>query len=305
MVDANPPTIVVVCDESGAKGYASTPERCQGEFGCAAGILLPSTEVESVRAAARSIVTRFGVHGDKVHITEMAPAVQAQVRDAVIEYIKMRRIPCVYEAIYVDGIHQQYAWERDVDQLAKASAKEAGMALPVHGQVDMLLVRLLVGVCATTIEFGHECYENGFSVRALLDRINEPILEKCRREIEVLLGPLSSTEVIPVFNRGARRREDMRLDVKFTPEPSDSVRDVTCQLDSQTNYIVLFADVLANSIAHHLKDVASSSAALVCPAAIRGHSLAQCFYFSLLDSGLSYADTVYMHSIERMRRGLT
>ena len=94
--------IIFILDESGAKGYSSNIERIPGELGLIAGYLIPSNCLDFVRNELNTIQSNFFSDG-KIHITDLPPQQQEELRDSIFDYFIQRNIYWVYEAIYVQG----------------------------------------------------------------------------------------------------------------------------------------------------------------------------------------------------------
>jgi hypothetical protein len=122
-VPFNQDEIVVYCDESGAKGYSNKTETVPGELGVAAGILLRQSEVSSVQARFESVITRFRHQGGKLHITDLQADQQEELRQAVFGVLDEMKIPCLYEASYVQGIHAAHEKASDMLDAVKALSK--------------------------------------------------------------------------------------------------------------------------------------------------------------------------------------
>ena len=90
--------VVFVLDESGAKGYSDNTESELGELGVMAGYLIPSDCLDSVRNDLEAIRSNFFTEG-KVHITDLIPHQQEELRNRIFTYFIQRNIKWVYEAV--------------------------------------------------------------------------------------------------------------------------------------------------------------------------------------------------------------
>ena len=79
--------IVLVCDESGAKGYADQQESYPGEVGVFAGILVPEERKAVARTAFQAIYDRYQPVTGKLHIADLAPASQSNLRNDIYEKV--------------------------------------------------------------------------------------------------------------------------------------------------------------------------------------------------------------------------
>jgi hypothetical protein len=89
--------VVLACDESGAKGYADRDEEVRGEAGVFAGIMVPGELLATAQAQFDAIAARYQTTPGKVHITDLTPAQQAQLRREMFDLIIQLRAPCFFE----------------------------------------------------------------------------------------------------------------------------------------------------------------------------------------------------------------
>lgn len=297
------PGFVLVCDESGAKGYSDKPERHVGEFGVVAGFLLPEEEVDAVRVWAASIASSFHEPPAKIHITDLDPHDQSRLRDQVYSYLRNRRIPCVFEAMYSDGLHAHWRWRSERLAAAKGAAKALGMAIPENPGKECLHVQLMLGAFASACDFAQQHCCGPFSIKILTDRVDQSVIEAFREEVGVLLGPLSIVGSHPVFNTQTKQREDKRFEVQVTcgGAPLEFV-DIACACEVEVSPLTLIADVIANSLWYHLRARAVTGAPLMSEDAIAGYPLELMLYRAPLPGGVAFADAFYPHAKERTRR---
>jgi hypothetical protein len=86
--------IVLACDESGAKGYASAIDIETDEIGVFAGIMLPREPLPKLKPEFDAAVKRFASSDGKLHITELKPDDQATLRQAIYGLILKHQLPC-------------------------------------------------------------------------------------------------------------------------------------------------------------------------------------------------------------------
>ena len=100
-----PKRIILACDESGAKGYADKDESRPSEVGVFAGLMVPDELI--VRATDRLVeaVASHRLADGKLHITDLQPAEQADLRARIFDAIRVLQLPCFWYAIHVAGFH--------------------------------------------------------------------------------------------------------------------------------------------------------------------------------------------------------
>lgn len=99
--------MVLVIDESGAKGYSRQSEKSIGEIGVIAGYLYTEAEIEQIKRMFLQHTSKFDeLTNGKVHITELTPEQQENLRHGVFDLIKKSRLQWFYTAIYSQGFHE-------------------------------------------------------------------------------------------------------------------------------------------------------------------------------------------------------
>lgn len=100
--------VVIFCDESGAKGYADQPEKELGEIGIFAGFAIQRSDLFRLGDEFKNELSQFRSGSGKVHTTDLSPDGQETLRQKVYGVLLRRRVPCFYEAIYVEGFHRAH-----------------------------------------------------------------------------------------------------------------------------------------------------------------------------------------------------
>lgn len=292
-------SVIFVVDESGAKGYSDNTETVPGELGLMAGYFIPQECLSLVRAELDAIRAKhFGA--GKIHITDLEPESQGELRDDIFAYFRHRNIFWTYEAIYVEGFHQHATFVSGLVDEAKAK-RRSSIRLSNNKKLDLLHAELFQGAFGKGVAFCIDNIGNECNVQVITDRVDGHLLNLFNEEAKRLLnvGAKSEQKV-----KGFDLEEKRVVEGSITSEVVsglDALGDfsgISYSIACEDSSLTLAADVLANSAHYHLKQLqgGSAGASLNASKAISGHPLSQLVYGAWQDSETNYiADAVYMH----------
>jgi hypothetical protein len=292
----NTADLVVVCDESGAKGYAKQSETTEGETGVFAGFVVFRPDLPALEHDLRSAANLLPQRSGKLHITDLPEGVRDPLRHDIFATLLRHKVFCFYEAIHVQGFHEDY--RRSMALVAPANSTRTSkikMSNPL-ARAESLHVTLFFGFFTKVVSF---CLKSGLSevkIDVRTDRVDAPILKDFEKRARQFLS-----------NEG--------LKVKFTKWNPDSGTAVSrsiiiapltpaLPLSAEISFVppapadaelILAADVLANSLNDLFQNRNSEQKFLPLNSleAISSHPLFQC-----LDSyrpGFDFSDFRYSH----------
>jgi hypothetical protein len=294
-------TFCLVIDESGAKGYADQVESKPGEFGVMIGFFIPGWGLDEFRTKLTPIHSRL-VSAQKAHITDLSEAAQASLRSSVFQILADLNIKWVYEAVYVQGLHENAkrvaALTGTASKMKKSRRKISGFNKP-----DLLYSKLFEGVFTKAIAFGLANFGKEFAVKIITDPIDEPILKR----FETVAG-----DFLHLGQKKTHKQTDYELDtgkvhkglLTIQISASGNVLDdlpgisFSIEVEKPPLILTLAADVLSNSVYHHLQSLQQTrlGAHLNREDAIAGHPLAAQVRSAWTNTQLNYlADAVYGH----------
>jgi hypothetical protein len=296
--------VTFVVDESGAKGFSDKREAVVGEFGVMAGLLIPTEYVTQVEADISAIVTGLSPTG-KLHITDLESGAQQKVRESLFSYLISVRAGWVYEAMYVEGLHSHQQLVSDMGAVAKAQ-RRSNIKLSGNERLASLHQELFLGAFGKGVAFCIDHLGNEVSIDVITDRVDGSILKSFDQAAQRLLN--------------VGRRKETRVS-GFDPDSQTVVRglvttEITAGMDQlgdftgveynisqSTSVLTLAADVVANSVHHHLKSLQACKpgCALNTEDAISGHPLANSVYGITTDASVmpQAADTIYRHPMSQ------
>ena len=288
--------VILACDESGAKGYADQQEHHPGETGVFAGIVV-SQEIETVaRPEFQRIYDRYKPATGKLHITGLPADQQKALRQDVYSAIRKLRLPCLWYALHVEGLH---GWCLEEKKLLENARQEDLKADPQprikrgspREEPPSLHEELFVGLYGQFIAFLEERHQKEVAIEIRTDQIDSPITKNFKRLAQRLLD--DTPELTTVTGWDTMTRQVVKRAIKTNVKYPDSlkievtVRNLTINPVREEDGYVLAADVLANSLYRLFKnrDQSELYKPLNNPTAIRGHPIAEHLALAFRDWG--------------------
>ena len=99
--------IVLVIDESGAKGYSTKEEKSSGEIGVMVGYLIPKEHLSLARNLAISCFSSI-TSNTKIHLTDLTREQQKAARNIVYTMFSNNELVWFYNAIYSQGFYESH-----------------------------------------------------------------------------------------------------------------------------------------------------------------------------------------------------
>lgn len=290
--------VYFIADESGAKGYSSIEEREPGEHGVMAGYLVPENALSSVKQNLERIRERF-LSSEKVHITDLDASAQQEMRQEIFSYFLDRRIPWLYEAIYVQGFAESARQLNDLTKQAHQS-RRSDVAMSWRELHQMLHAALFQGAFGKAVAFGMDVLGVPVQVDVITDRTDDAILKLFHEKaVELLTVGEDSTHEVTGFDRVAKEvvRGAISTGIK---DPGDLLGDfsqVKFSIACEDSSLTLAADVLANSAHYYLKKLQDKSpgAGLNKVRSLAEHPLVDLLYGGAEDDGYDVSDAIYRH----------
>jgi hypothetical protein len=294
------PARCLACDESGAKGYADRDEQVRGEVGVFAGIMVPGELLTNAQAQFDAIAAPFQTSPGKVHITDLSPAQQTQLRKEMFELITQLRLPCFFEAIHVAGFHTFFRrYERLIKQAREQ--RRSRIKLSLRGpQPDSLHVALFFGLYSKLLAFCLERGKQELHIEVRTDQVDAPIFKEFRASAKKLLDFGATIKQVTGYDPDTK--QVVKGTVQTKEIPAEQQLPITIhQLDfkrvNQLDGLVLAADVLANSLAYlyRTRSPIQRYRRLNRPEAVEAHPLALCLDAFNDWGAFDVSDLLYPH----------
>ena len=292
-------TVVLVMDESGAKGYSDKQESFPGELGVMAGFLLPEKHLACVSDDLNLIRDKY-VLAKKCHITDLPPKDQSCLRSDIFDYFKLRHIFWVYEATYVEGLHQH---SESLKKLVTETKHDRKSKIKVSTKIrnDSLHIKLFLGAFGKGLSLAMDLVGPDLHVKVITDQVDSKLLKMFNTEACHLLHVGEpKTSVVTGFDSESKQlfRGTIKSEVTSGSEVLGDLSKVTYSISCTDSSLTFAADVVANSVHHHLKSWQQQSVgqALNSIEAIKGHVLAELVYGTYDAAQAPWiTDAMYMH----------
>jgi len=293
-------SVTFAIDESGAKGFSDNREKQVGEFGVFAGFLVPDKNVSNIELDLDRITKPYLSKG-KFHITDLDNKDQEPLRKEVFDYLLMRRVIWAYEAMYVEGFYDYHQMVTNLKENAKAGNRSK-IKTSSNKKLDLLHSDLFLGLFGKGVAFCLEHVSDQFHLNVITDRVDKPILKQFHENAKRLLNAgKRSTQESTGFNPETKQVVKASISTEVT-KGKDLLGDysgVVFDIKIVESSLTLAADILANSVYHHLLSLQENSSGhpLNSLEAIKDHKLASIVYgVSMSEAGSNQiADTIFRH----------
>ena len=233
--------VILVVDESGAKGYSKQKEKYPGEIGVMAGFVYPEDDIKRLEFCAHNLLSPYFENTDsKVHITDLTESKQKSMRDTIYKLFQCSQVTWFYKAIYTEGFHQA---ENNKDRC-------------VMTKKNMLHSKLFFGMFSQALALVKSLGITNIDILVLTDTIDNKIINYFKNEAQ---------EIVDVYLNKPTERfttkwkpedktvEKFKYTVQSNSEVGKGVESIKYGIKCEDSILTLLADVLANSVHHHLK----------------------------------------------------
>ncbi len=275
-----------ICDESGSKGFADNEERFEGEYGVFAGYFLTDKNYENLKNKYKTIYEKYVIVGQKLHITDLTPENQENLRKEVFECLQNENISCVYEAISVKGYNRQFVNLTDIKNKQTEELADK-LTFSKNVEKDRLHSELFQGLFGKAIAYYLDKIGDEIDIQIITDNIEDSLKKEFEVKAKELINPLDTPIKIKAFDK--EKKQPIEKIMTFNSEQlNDNISETNFNIVVEDNELTLIADILANTVSHYLKKAVSNNPNIVLNSkeAIQDHPLFTSFY------GLS-TDTVF------------
>ncbi|MDR0788452.1 MAG: hypothetical protein LBG44_11410 [Gemmatimonadota bacterium] len=288
------PSVILVVDESGSKGFSDNRESVTGEFGVMAGLLIPAEYKSRVEVDVNYIASKFHFSG-KRHITTLRETDQKNLRKEIFDYLLSRSARWVYEAIYVEGMH---SWQKNLSEFTdmQRADSQSRIKRSQNKRSASLHQELFTGVFGKSVEFCIDQLGRNVSVDVVTDRVDDSVLKLFDEAAQKVLHVGNWKQKVSGYNPDSQKVVKGVITLKVTKgmEHFGDLSGVKHSIAVSQSALTIVADVMVNSVHHHLRSLQSSKpgCALNTAEAIAGHPLASIVY-GVAEAQI--ADTVFRY----------
>jgi hypothetical protein len=233
--------MVLVIDESGAKGYATVREQNPGEIGVMAGFLYPEEEIIWMKSLFDSAIDLHRSNGKaKFHITDLDAESQTKLRNVIFNIFRDYKFQWFYVAIYAEGYHQS----------------EFSPGRGFQDRKALLHAELFEKIFSHSICMSSSIQIKKLDLKVITDNIDSGVIKIFKSKAERISNIFTRRKrQVFTYIRDAEARSVRKEIAEFSvqsesiPKFDDIKFDVTCEISSLT----IVADILANSVNYYLK----------------------------------------------------
>jgi len=285
-------SLILICDESGAKGRATQRERFPGEVGVMAGYLLTTNQLQKAEADLDKICQPFRTSSGKLHVTDLGSDAP-RLRAAIHNYFLRERIPILFEAIHADGFH------------------EAHLNDPNRNR-ESLHTEIALGLFAKTVAFAPGNGQHSSDIQVITDRVDPPLLQGFFKAYEEFLDDAPVVKVRRRKHPDPEQRTRAWIDTLISwPEGYDAdsfgVASYSITSDTSNRGLTVAADILAGDLAYYFRRRRGATFAgpLGQVGSVDGYALGrQCWGLTAPDGVPGVCDTIYCHPVHSARQGV-
>ena len=294
------PSVTFALDESGAKGYSDNREKVKGELGVVAGVLVPTEHVSRMVSEIGKITERFKTNG-KLHITDLAPLDQESLRNQIFTYLASVNARWVYEAMYVEGLYSNAQFVSSLRDNTKKNQR-SGVKVSSNEKNDLLHTQLLLGAFGKGVAFCLDNVGSTVHLNVITDQLDASIVKEFRKDANRLLNVGKKNErKVTGFDTTTQKVVTGSITTEIT-EGLDALGDfsgVTYEIAISDSPLTLVADIIANSVYHHLSSLQEKTPGcqLNTLDSIKGHQL-DAFVYGVTgqeSDAPQVADTIFRH----------
>ncbi|EHJ9990391.1 TPA: hypothetical protein NG570_004368 [Vibrio parahaemolyticus] len=232
--------MVLVLDESGAKGYAKNDEKFDGEVGVMAGYLYTEQEIADIERMFGQFTSPFSKSTDgKFHVTDLDELDQKKLRDAIFFAIRKTKMQWFYKAIYSKGFHQSEFKE------GRGGQQDNKKLLHVELFENMLIMSLCMA---------HSVGKKNLKLLVKTDNIDSGTLKKFESAASFIRDIFlqNEREIFRYVNDNGKYQKE----IAHTSITSDSIPkfdNISIEIECELSPLTVAADILANSVNYYLR----------------------------------------------------
>ncbi len=291
--------VILVIDESGAKGYSDRPETAVGEFGVMVGYLVPEEHANEVRNRFRQIQSKYTSDG-KLHITDLQPKAQEGLRVDIFREFSELGIYWVYEAVYVQGYHENAKLTNELVEKARGS-RRSNVSISTRERHELLHSDLFLGVFGKAVSFCLDNVGQVFDLHIITDNVDKKIMKMFEDEAAEFLnvGKPSEHEV-KGFDKSTGQVITGAIRIEWI-DSGNSLGDfsgVTYSIECEDSELTLAADVISNSVNYYIKKSVGEGVGidLNTKVTVADHPLSSLIYGASEGGETPYfSDAIYQH----------
>jgi len=301
--------IIMVMDESGAKGYDHNEEEYPGQTGVMAGVFINPQLLPDVRKCFRMIRNKYFTV-EKPHMSNLKTAEKKEnLINDVFNVLRIYRTPLTYNAIYVKGFNEVHMEEniqrkKDIEEI---NAKSKDIVCHRAQKVKHLMYdELFRGLFRNAVDFGLTVFsgtgfENEFNINVISDTIDSKKIVDFEGIAGSMLGFLNckSSHYTKLWDFKKKQVSKITVIMEVEDQRPDGTKldlsGITYSMSDEVSGLTMAADVLAYSLSKHFQSIKEEFIGdeLNANDSIKGHPLYNLFFKNNCRSRKEDYDAIY------------
>ena len=247
--------IVLICDESGAKGKSTNRESFPGEIGIFAGFMILEKNIDVVTRDLEAISLPFKQSG-KIHLADLSENDQHKIRNEIFSYLLENRIPCLFEAVHVEGYYEATLHLKELELRGRNIVPDH-ISISRHEAFEVLHNDLFLGVFTKALAICMDCLETEYFIKVITDRIDKKVVKGFKKRVDELLSDspiqISSKGYDTIAKRVVERKARIDFDIPDKYKIPIEFKGYEIEIDAKNGALTIAADVIANSLHNHFR----------------------------------------------------
>ena len=296
---------LLICDESGAKGFNDRPAHNDENIGVVAGILATDDILPTITAELSKLHNDTSLTAKKLHISDIDTKYQEIFRSKVFKIIESTKSIIIYDAASQECFHEKYLIEKKFFETLKTTEKKQGFGYNFGIDKKRLQTVLFLGCLIRSLNYLAKIKKfYNFELELITDTIDDTIASEIQSEISEFLSISniqSHNKTIVRYNYDKKKTETWSGTIKYSWKmlglQDSAPLDIKFSM-RQDPKISILADVLSNSILHTVSTALANNTKTILTSqnAISSHPLSESFKSLTVDDHNDITKTLY-HSI--------
>ena len=242
--------------------------------------MVPGELLTKAQAQFDAVAARYQTSPGKVHIADLTPPQQAQLRKEMFDVITQLQLPCFFDAIHVAGFHTFFRRYKRLIERAQRQ-RRSRIKLSLRGpEPDSLHVAMFFGLYSKFLAFCLEREKQELHVEVRTDQVDAPIFKEFKASANKLLDFGATIKQVTGYDPDTKQVVKGTVEAKEIPSEHRlpiTIHQLNFNRTNQLDGLVLAADVLANSLAYlyRTRPPTERYRRLNRPEAVKAHPLAQ------------------------------
>lgn len=288
----NDSSMMFICDESGAKGYADKDESLKCEFGLFAGYFLKNKgQQENVRKLLNKSFNIIKWPNSKKHINELSKENKQSIIKSVFTVFRDEKIDCLYEGEYVHDCYRNYKEQEKTLKEIKEQ-RRSKIRIIEHDDIPLLHDELFNGLLVKAIGY-YEKFDSRCKLDIIIDHVDESIFKLFKKtKGEILNLFKEKCNPVPGWDPEKKEKVQGEIKIKYNTEKyayKFDESDITMRRGEQNDPLIVAADVLVYALYKYFEKQNLSGDCV----SLNDKLSLECFEYKDVINELSFSNSLY------------